>query len=304
MSCPPNVSPGPRHATVPSTLSSILIAWGLVSFISPVGGAVTLVVAKFAWVMSWTFLGAASAIWGGAIIGAVITLWVIGNFAYSRCWSRPEGSPECAAGVIESTEEAFSSASEELFPFTAMHDRVNLVVRCIYWPIVERNADYVYVNEDSNLSPILKCFYDTREVCSAVNGAFIGGCIASVGGIILAVIIAEVAIGCAFVWTCLIATTVAAIIAAVCVLLGAFVGGQIGKATAGETHPQSDMGQRLAEGDYVTIKGNLIALDDFRGAQALWFVKNTDRPGRSTLSRHFNHIDPDAQPLIDTCSRR
>jgi hypothetical protein len=270
-------------------------------------GAATTIIAKITDATVATFLGlsAPMAVWLGALAGAAITFVVVVDFYRLRCHNEPETRPACSAGVIERVVPSFDSATDELFPFTAMHDRIDVVVKCVYWYLVETGAARVICNNDPDASPILRGYYKSDKVCGAGLGASIGGLIGAVGGIFLGVFLGGliVSAGCGpFAWACIIiAALVALLVAAACVLIGAFLGGQVGKALAGEDPPATDDGRTIHQRDYVSTRGGLLTSGDDDGARIYWFVTSTTLHGQSSLEPPFSHTDPDAALLVDAC---
>jgi hypothetical protein len=252
-----------------------------------------------------TILGvtAPAAVWLAAVAGALITFAVVVDFYRVRCLSNPDTLAACSAGVIETLVPAFNSATDELFPFTAMHDRVDVVIKCIYWPLSVVAAGFVQCNIDPLSSPILRGYYKSSKVCDAGLGSTIGGVAGVVGGIIAGAAIAA-AIGCATIILCIFACLIALIVAAVAVLVGALIGGQIGKAAAGDSSPTSSDGSALMQGNYVTTQGGLLTSGDDQGARVYWFVETTTLHGVSAVSSPFSHTDPDVNLVPDACPTR
>jgi hypothetical protein len=241
----------------------------------------------------------------GAVAGGAAVLITVFAFYFDRCLNKPDGLNACSAGVVNEIVEAFNEGADELFPFTAMHDRVDVVVKSNYWHLVQNNAEFVKCASDPLSSPIIQGLYETPEVCAAGLGATIGALVGAIGGIILGILLGA-ALGCAatgpFYLLCLLlAIIIAAIVAAVIALIGAFIGGQIGKAIAEETTPSASDGNALQTGDYVTTKGNLAIIGNFDGARVYWFVTETTLHGRSTGSPQFSHTDPDTNLTTDAC---
>ena len=176
----------------------------------------------------------------GTLVGmatAIFIIVLIGIYALDRC-IQGEGFSDCVAGAINSIVTSFNSAWDELFPFTAMHTRVDVIVKSRFWLKVEQGNAFVHCTNDTaeHRSEILRCYYFTNSVCQAATGAQIGAIPGAVAAVIAAALVAG-AIGCATVIFCLLALLVAAIVAAVAVLVGALIGGQIAKANASDTSP-------------------------------------------------------------------
>lgn len=273
MPCGRQPTCGPQGVTVSPTLSTVPgdIAWllGLVGTASTIVGLF-----KLKEIITIFGISAAAVVWIAAVAGALITLAVVIDFYRLRCGSHPRTLSACSSGVLEAIIPAFNSTTDEIFPFTAMHDRIDVVVKCMYWFLVENNAAFVECNNDPDMSPILRCYYHNDKVCGAGVGAIVGAVVGAVGGIFLAVLaggaIASIACG-PFAWLCLIlAVIVALIVAAACVLIGALAGGQIGKAASSAGPPAADDGNTLSVMDYVTTAGGLLTSGDDDGARIYW----------------------------------
>lgn len=244
-------------------------------------------------------ISAAAVIWIAAVAAALATWFIVFDFYRHRCLASPDTRRTCTSGVVNGFVMSFSSTADEFFPYTAMHDRADIVVKSVYWPIVEVNAGWVHCSTDADESPILRAYYHDPKVCGAGLGATIGGGIGAVAGILAAVAIAA-AIGCATIILCLIAILVAIVVAAIIVLVAALIGGQIGRAAATESAPSAG-GTALVVGDYVTTKGGLLTSTYDDGARVYWFVTETTPHGRSTGSAPFSFTDPDANLPTDAC---
>jgi hypothetical protein len=297
---------GAQGDATDDVLTVILAIWGIVGTIGSVVGILS--DAAKAGVLTILGVSAPGLAWLAAAAAALATVITIFAFYWNRCLDKPDGLQACSAGVVNEIVPSFDSAADELFPFTAMHDRVDVVVKSQYWPLVQQLALFVKCAGDPDRSPIIQGLYESDDVCAAGLGATIGGVAGAVGGILLGALVAG-AIGCAgsgiFYVLCLIVVMlIAAIIAAVVALVGAFIGGQIGKAAAGDTEPTADSGNVIQVGDYVTTKGNLITSGDFDGARIYWFVEATTVHGRSTGSPQFSFRDPDTNLALDACPPR
>jgi hypothetical protein len=225
-------------------------------------------------------LGGAAA--SGALAGAataILLIVVIGLYALDRC-VEGRGVSECIAGAINEIITDFNSATDELFPFTAMHTRVDVIVKSRFWNKVESNNAFVHCTDDAaeHRSELFRCYYFTDRVCNAAHGAQVGAAVGAVAAVIAAAAIAA-AIGCATVILCIFALLLAIIVAAIAVLVGALIGGQIAKATTDDTAPTSGSGSVLTVGDLVTVKGNLERRDEDQKANLFWFAHETDLLG-------------------------
>jgi len=283
-----------------STLDAIIAVLGFLFGIPSIIGGLIKVIGMTE-VIEILGVAGATNLWIAAAAAAAVTLAIVVVFWYQRCAPR-DGLNGCAAGVVNDIEESFDSAADTLFPFAAMHDRVDVVVKCDYWPLVENNASFVKCTEhaDPDLqSPILQSFFENPEVCAAGLGATIGAGIGAVGGILAGVAIAA-AIGCAGPWI-IICLIVAAVVAAAIVLAGAFAGGNIGRALAGGGPPQAN-GRTIGIGNYVTNKGILVVHGDLDGAVVFWFVTEASFHGTSSEpGPPFTHTDPDTNLVPDGC---
>jgi hypothetical protein len=241
-------------------------------------------------------------VWLAAVIGGVITFIVVAVFYYKRCHEDPDRQQQCSSGVINECVPSFDSGWDQAFPFIAMHDRVDVVVKSRYWSVAETNALYVKCASDGCESPIIQAFYESEEVCAAGLGSTIGGGAGLVGGIIAGAAIGA-AIGCATVILCIFALLAAFVVAVAAVLIGALAGGQIGKAVAGDSEPTAEGGTAIDLGHYVTTEGGLVTHGDLDGARVYWFVERTVLHGRSTGSPQFSYVDPDRNLPRDACER-
>jgi hypothetical protein len=293
-------STGPSTGSV---LSDIVFLAGIPGTVAGIVGFL----AKDFLYKAFSLLGVSAIVlvWLAAVVGAVITIAIVFDYYRLRCLNNPQTLSACSAGVIQNIVPAFSSATDEIFPFTAMHDRIDVVVKCVYWFLVENNAAWVICNTDGDTSPILRAYYKSTRVCAAGAGSVAGAVVGGVVGIFLGVLaggaIASLACG-PFAWLCLIlALIVALVVAAVCALAGALAGGQIGKAVASGGPPAADDGSTLSIKDYVTTSGGTLASGDDEGARVYWFVTMTTLHGISMAPSPFSHKDPDAMLMMDAC---
>lgn len=247
--------------------------------------------------------GGAGAISGSAAAIAVIV--IVGMYALDRC-TQGEGTAECVSGVVREIVQSFSDALEDLFPFTAMHDRVDLVVKSRYWDVVESNYAKVFCTEHPNpeKSEILRTYYFTKKVCNAAKGALLG----AIGGAVIGVIVgalAAAAITCLTVILCLFALLIAALIAAVAAIVGAFIGGQIAKAAKDETDPSDDSGSPLSQGSLVSVKGNMQRREEDESANVFWWVSSTTLHGiiSSSVPIPYSYCNLDEELPFDDCRR-
>jgi hypothetical protein len=249
--------------------------------------------------------GAAGAGAISAAAAAVAVIIIIGMYAADRCL-RGEGSSECIAGVVREIVQSFNSALDELFPFTAMHDRVDVVVKSAYWDVVESNFAKVFCTDHAipQRSEIMRSYYFTPQVCRAAQAAVAGGIAGGVAGVLIGVAVAA-AIGCATIILCLFALLIAALIAAAAVLIGALAGGQIAKATTPEADPTDSSGGTIATGALISIRGNMKRRDEDEGANVLWWAETTSPHGMisSGVTQPFTYCDLDMELPTDSCPR-
>ncbi|MFC2156187.1 hypothetical protein ACFLRB_06850 [Acidobacteriota bacterium] len=166
-----------------------------------------------------------------SVLSALAVFATVSVFHYQRCYYKPDGAIVCTSGIINNIVRSFNSTVDEIFPFVAQHDRVDVVLNPHYWPEVEEHAYYVNCANDPDRSPFLKGFYKSKVVCAAGLGSVIGGGVGAIGGVLLGSLVGAV-IGCATVILCLLALIVALLIAAVVTLVGAIIGGRAGKTIA------------------------------------------------------------------------
>lgn len=270
-----------------------------------VGGVVTALGAADKIIAFVGALGGAGA--GGAAsasAGGIAVIIVIGMYAIDRC-TEGEGLRECVAGVVNEIVESFSDAWQELFPFTAMHDRAEIVTKSRFWDMLETSGAFVQCTDDATprRSEIMRCYFYSSEVCAAETGSLIGGTAGAVGGIIAGAAIAA-AIGCATVILCILALIIAFLVAVTAALVGALIGGQIGKAASEDSQPSDDAGNALAIGDLVSISGQRTRRDYDDGAWVMWWSHQVTMHGKATAdiaSNPFSYCEIDDQLPMDSC---
>jgi hypothetical protein len=252
-----------------------------------------------------------------AAVAALVTWFVISTFYWKNCVGSPSHPFRvCSAGVIQATFPAFSSVSDQIFAFAATHDRIDVVLKSIYWAGIFKRVDYIRCspNDDppyDDKSPMLWEYYHNDAVCRAGLGGSIGALVGGVAGAFVGAY-EGLALSCGifgpFAWLCaLIALIVAIIIAVVSTLLGGVVGSQIGR-VAGPALPAPPSGvpvfpSSLSVGDYVTTYGNLTE-NSGDGTLIYWFVDSTYQHGCSPNKPYppfFSYTDPDANFAIDAC---
>ena len=239
------------------------------------------------------------------LVAALIVFVTVVFYLHDRCQGSDEGFTECAAGVVQSVVQDFNSVWDEIFPFTAMHDRIDLVVKSKYWDKVENNAVHVFCTDEPTprRSEIMRCYYFTDRVCNAARGATVGAAAALIPAIYAGAAVAA-AVGCATVILCLLAIVLAALIAAAAVLVGAIVGGQIGKAASDDTSPIDDSGTEISVGDLITVNGKLMTRGFDEGANVMYWVESSSLSGRASDSmpnNPFSYCELDDEFTMDAC---
>ncbi|HKB01526.1 MAG TPA: hypothetical protein VKD90_04860 [Gemmataceae bacterium] len=294
---------GPQGESTDDILAVVLALLGLVS---TAAGVVSLFTnEKLAEALAQVILSLTSASVPGFIVvvsvaAAGLTWAVVLAFWFDRCLNKADGLRACTAGVVQNIVPSFSRHPEnDLFPWTAMHDRVDVVVKSAYWFLVEQNAQLVKCNDDADRSPILQGLYKSDRVCAADLGAVIGGLVGGLGGILVGSVLGSLLCAAAFVF-CAMAAVFAALISVVSVLGGAWVGGQVGKSFGADVPPEAGLNPILI-GDYVSTCGDLITSGDFDGARVYWFVERTAAHGRSLEAKPYSFQDPDVNLQMDAC---
>lgn len=287
-----NISPD----VVPNPIPDI---WSIVTILSAiVGGVFT----AYKFLKALTVLTGAT---GGATAGlatAVALLVVIGWYLLDRCSPDDKGSSECVAGVVSNIVQDFNSLLDNLLPFTAMHDRIDLVVKSLFWDVVEDNLNYVHCTTEDipRRSEIMRCYYFTARVCDAGRGAFIGAAVGAIPGIYLAALVAGVL--CTTLWLCLLGLILAVFIVAAFVLAGAFAGGQIAKGE--DTEPLDENGEVIDTGDLMTVKGKMLSRNFDDGANVFWWAESSIQSGniKDTVENDpYSYCEVDDEFTMDGC---
>jgi hypothetical protein len=254
----------------------------------------------------------ASSLFAAAAAAGIATFFSIYNSYWARCIYEPEGEGACSAGIIDEVVPSFSSAVEYIFPFTAMHNRVDVVIKSKYWPLVS-GASFIKCNAIK--SPIIQCYYKTEKVCNAGLGSVIGAAVGAFVGAVLgievaAAFLASCALTSVLLFFCiLLALIIAALIAAGCTLVGAIAGGWVGMLASGTSpQPSGDTsGGVLQVGDYVTTRGKLTEdpIVSSKRAKVYWFVFMTSQEGHfNGYPPPYSHEVPDDNYKPDACQGR
>ncbi|MEM8639185.1 MAG: hypothetical protein AAGG51_10270 [Cyanobacteria bacterium P01_G01_bin.54] len=277
---------------VPTPFTELGSVFGVISIISGVAGAIALLEVSETGVVSIggiTISGGAFTVGliGGFIAG-LIGVFLIGFYAFDRCFNEQEELVSvCIAGVIQEIIPAFESTWHEIFPFSAMHPRVDLVVKSRYWDLVEAGGAKVFCTgeEDPRRSEIIRCYYFSNQVCDAARGALIGATVGAVAGAIAGAL-AAAAIGCSSIVFCVLGLIIAMLIAAALTLGGAAAGGQIAK--GGKDEPTTESDQTLSIGDLITVRGDRLIREEDDSANVLWWETSTNLHGRASSSISSN----------------
>ena len=257
---------------------------------------------------------------GGGIGGLIIIGLIIAEML-DTCHQNTDNLVDvCVAGIVNDVVPSFNSALDELFPFTANHNRVDVVSKSKYWHIIQQSNAFVWCNADVNSSTdpdvdddnseIMRCYFFTASVCDAINGSLIGAVAGAAGGVVadyyLAPLLAElVGYGCASIIGCLFALLIAAIIAAASAVVGALVGGQIGKA-AGGSPSNTTVGNvgTITKGDLISCTGPISIRGDDNGANVFWWVTEFSLSDNimNSVPQPWRWCDADSQFPMDGCS--
>lgn len=249
-------------------------------------------------------LGTAASV--GAISGAVSGLAVtaiVGNYARDRCVA-PRGLAECVAGVVVNIVCSFSSGWDYLLPFSAMHDRVDIVAKSLDWDKIEHGGAYVFCTDQAppRRSALMRCYFHDPAVCTAARGAVIGAGLGALGGVIAGAAAAAL-IGCSVIIACLFAIFAAAVAAAASTLFGAMIGGHVAMNDPDLERPTDTEGKVIAVGDLVTIGGNMLRREHDQKANVLYWATSVDLHASSSSPRPYSYCDIDEELAADTCPR-
>jgi hypothetical protein len=283
---PTLTGPGAGGAATSDVLLALLLA--SVIGIPAVAGIFSLIGGTPA--ISGTTAAAIGAVAGGfaaAVVYVALVLVIFMTFL-DRCATREASSSCISGGVKRMVGNSDPSYAERLFAFTMMHNRVDLVTQSEHWSEIEDPDAFVFCTSDPppETSEILRCYYFDPEVCAAGLGATIGGAVAGLGGIALAVAGAA-AIGCATIILCVLALLFAILIVAFLVLLGASIGGAIGRATAEDHGPFAT----ISPGNYLAVRGPIRKRGFDSDANVMWFTLHTDMAGNTMFLEASTHCD-------------
>jgi hypothetical protein len=247
------------------------------------------------WAVAGPGVAGAEAAAAGALAGLIagviawlVLMTIITVTVLDRCMS-VKGRLICATGaVLRIVENSSLSGAEAAFPFTMMHDRVDVVTRSGHWEDIERDEAFVFCTTESvhhpeRISEILRCYYYDPQVCSAGVGAIVGGGVLGAAGLIAGTL-AAAAIGCLTVFLCILAVLIAVIIVVMAVILGAIIGSAIGRAAGEDRSPRTFVD--IDEGSYVAVWGNLRQRGFDLDANVLWWTGTTHASGMAPSNSH------------------
>ncbi len=171
---------GADAPAVPEALTDIAAALGLIAvlgaaIISIAAGLGAVSVSGGVLTIGGLSIGtAAGAGLGAAFVGALVVGTVILLSWFDRCRSQL-APPACVAGVVVDLADSFSSAWDEILPFTAQHDRVDLVAKSSFWDLIESGDARVFCTGEpfNRKSEIIRCYFFEARVCAAARGAAI-----------------------------------------------------------------------------------------------------------------------------------
>jgi hypothetical protein len=291
---------GERH-TVPDVLEKWW-AW-LLGVFAIVGGAIA--TAQF-----FAFLGAlgtgAAAILGGAVLGiatAILIGIVLTGYADDRC-NQSTDEPECVAGVVIDVVESFSSNWDEVAPWSAKHDRLDLVIKSTYWQVVEAGDAYVFCTDETiesrRRSEIARCYFYDPRVCAAAQGAAVGGSVGAMVGAIAGAVIAGVM--CVTVILCALGLALAVLATIAGGWLGGVIGGQVGKAGSTDEDPTADDGETLSIGHLISVVGPWQRRDNDDGARVMYWADNASLHGTSISPQPYSYCEINDELAQDACN--
>jgi len=250
---------------------------------------------------------------GIILAGVAAVLVVLGVIITRGVDSCTQGGDDrvnfCIAGVVNSVSPSFNSASDQIFPFSATQNEIDVVSKSKYWNIIQKSNAFVWCNtdivqnSDTDNSEIIRVYFYTPAVCNAVIGAAVGAAVVGAAAVVVVAVAAGIiGVGCATFFGCLLALIIAAIIVAVAALLGAFAGGQIAKAASGSTSGTSagNVGS-IAAGDLITCTGPLQIRGDDNGANVFWWCNSFSLSGTISTPAPFRYCDVDSQFPMDGC---
>jgi hypothetical protein len=303
---------GFHDAVVNDTAANIIIVVG--GIISAVGTVKSIVDLFKGDPMTALIIARVVELGAGTVVAAFIWfLW------YQKCQDNTRGDYPCFAGIVDSltppatsvttidptTDIArFMEQNTDIFPFMKEHPCFNLVVRCIYWPIISDNTGYIWYNGKDE--PYITCYIKDPRLCQKMMGAAIGATIGGIGGAAAGFYAdaAALAICGASIFCAIFAILVGAIVAIVCACVGAKIGfeaSEPGRVESGEPTSSETAQRTMRVGDYVAVKGNMVRLSWLHNANALYFTEEWCWYGHENTLAPYTHetanafFEPDSE---------
>lgn len=236
-------------------------------------------------------------------VSAVVILIIVAHKFNDVCGTPKGGTEECIAGVVISVRNSFEKISDNVFPYTNSHPYMQVLVKSIYWPLLERNRAYVFCTEEDipRKSEVIKCYFKDDSVCKSMTGALIGTMTGVVAGMVAAGFTAA-AIGCLTFWFCLIGIIVGLVLGALAAILGAFVGSEVGKANKSDVSAESS--ESIEIGNLISIRGNLIKREEDNNSNTIRYISWIGNSGRAPISipdNPYSYCEIDEVFEIDSC---
>jgi hypothetical protein len=251
---------------------------------------------------------------------AIITLFGLNWRA--KCRKKAEGIRSCLSGVVNAVHEA----DIRPLPFLSRHPHLDLVLKHIYWPELDRpGRKYVYCSDTGprgTRSPILKVFFKSSRVCKILGAAFGGsfaaplvallatnGIGATAGGATLGAALGFFLFALLFIFAAFVAGLIASAIAA------AATNDDVPEADdasapddGGSLPPGYGQSVDIASGDLLTVRGPIFIDDNFRGSVVLRFAEESIKIGSIAAIKQpdYTYVDADEaiDPRVDVCDFR
>lgn len=288
-------------AVIVSVVTAVVAVISAIGSITVEGDVITIEIGDFVLTQFGSVAGASVAFITAAIIVGTIILYKV-----ERC-NGNTGTRECIAGVVNEVVPDFADTVQTMFPFTAMHNRADMVIKSKFWDAAESGDAYVYCTdvEPPERSIIMRCYFYSSQVCSAMDGAIaggiIGGLVGTAGGYGL-----MTAIACAGFFLCLLVLLLVVAVAAIFTLAGAAAGGNIAMASSGNSPAVVD-DLPVSVGDYLTVRGHMEQKGYDNGANVIWWVDvgSSSLSGQASSdvpSNPYSYCDLDEDFEEDACN--